>query len=382
MADLAARIVAAVSLATWIYLAVGHGRFWRTSITLPRRGSDRGDPREWPSVTAIVPARNEVQVLPDALPTLLAQHYPGRFEVLLVDDDSSDGTGDLAARLGATVLRTTGPPAGWSGKVAAMAAGVDAAVAAGDRGAPDWLLFTDADIAYRPGVLTDLVLAGLAGELDLVSQMALLRAEGFWERWIVPAFVYFFAQLYPFGRVNGTGRTAAAAGGCMLVRRGALERAGGLEQIRSALIDDVSLARLLGRRGRLWLGVSREVRSVRAYPHLRELWSMVARSAYDQLRYSPILLAATVLGLIVVYLVPPAAMVVGAARLDPWLIVLGVAAWVIMAGTYLPMLRFYRLGWWRASALPLVAMLYAAMTLDSARRHRSGRGGEWKGRSR
>jgi hopene-associated glycosyltransferase HpnB len=364
------RTASALSLVIWLYLALGHGRFWRTTITLPR-GSD---PERWPSVVAVVPARDEASVLPRTLPALRAQRYPGPFRVIVVDDDSSDGTGDLAAAAGAEVARGNGPPPGWAGKVAAMAHGVAQA------GEPDYLLFTDADIAYPADAVTALVRAATANRLDLTSQMVRLRAASFWERLIVPAFVYFFAQLYPFARVNGRGRTAAAAGGCMLVRRAALEDAGGLARIRGAVIDDVSLGRLLKRRGRIWLGLSGDIASVRPYPHLRDLWDMVARSAYTQLRHSPLLLAGTVLGLVLTYVVPPAALVAGLAVGDWMLALVGGLAWLVMAATYLPMLRFYRLAPWRALLLPAIAALYAAMTVDSARRHRVGRGAAWKGR--
>jgi hopene-associated glycosyltransferase HpnB len=364
------RIVAALSLAIWLYLALGHGRFWRTSIRLPS-GSD---PDVWPSLVAIVPARDEAQMLPHTLPTLLAQAYPGSLRVIVVDDDSDDGTGEVAASLGAQVVRADGPPPGWAGKVAAMATGVERA------GEPDFLLFTDADIAYPPGALTGLVRAATAHDLALTSQMVRLRAESFWERLIVPAFVYFFAQLYPFARVNGAGRTAAAAGGCMLVRRAALVAAGGLAEIRGAVIDDVSLGRLLKRHGRIWLGLADGTRSVRPYPRLADLWDMIARSAYTQLRYSPLLLGGTVLGLLLTYVVPPAALIAGLAGGGVALAALGAAAWLVMAGTYLPMLRFYRRPPAWALALPLVAAMYTAMTVDSARRHRAGRGAAWKGR--
>ncbi|HEU5005761.1 MAG TPA: glycosyltransferase [Jatrophihabitantaceae bacterium] len=364
------RIVGALSLAIWLYLAAAHGRFWRTSITLPRGE----DPGSWPSVVAVVPARDEAQVLPLTLPTLLAQRYPGPFRVVVVDDDSGDSTGELAAAAGADVVRGGGPPPGWAGKVAAMATGVEHA------GAPDYLLFTDADIAYPPDAVTALVRAATANRLDLTSQMVRLRAESFWERLIVPAFVYFFAQLYPFARVNGAGGTAAAAGGCMLVRRAALAAAGGLPEIRGAVIDDVSLGRLLKRRGRIWLGLSEEIVSVRPYPHLRDLWDMVARSAYTQLRHSPVLLAGTVVGLLLTYVVPPAALVAGFALGDWVLAALGGIAWLVMAATFVPILRHYRLAPWRALLLPATAVLYVAMTVDSARRHRAGRGAAWKGR--
>jgi hopene-associated glycosyltransferase HpnB len=398
--SIACWVISAAALASWVNLLLGRGLFWRTSIRLPHpapAGSFVGADG-WPSVVAVVPARDEAALLPATLPTLLSQRYPGSFRVLVVDDDSRDGTGDLAESLGATVVRSAGPPPGWAGKVAAMAAGV-AALTPTPRAPsppcppsptpqspsppddPRWLLFTDADIAFPPSALAELVRAAEDSGADLVSQMVRLRTESFWERWIVPAFVYFFAQLYPFSRVNGAGRTAAAAGGCMLVRRGALADAGGLAAIRGALIDDVALARLLARRGRIWLGLADGIRSVRAYPRLADLWGRVAHSAFTQLRYSPIMLLATVLGLVLSYLVPPASAIAGAVTGDPVLTGLGGAGWLIMAGSSLPMLRFCRLGWWRAFLLPLVAALYLGMTLDSARRHLAGRGGAWKGRT-
>jgi hopene-associated glycosyltransferase HpnB len=205
---------------------------------------------------------------------------------------------------------------------------------------------------------------------------------------VVPAFVYFFAQLYPFPRVNDPGsRTAAAAGGCMLVRREALEKAGGLAPIRGARIDDVALAGLIkGQGGRCWLGLSTAVLSVRPYPGLADLWRMIARSAYTQLSYSPWLLAATVIGLLGGYALPPAGVIAGfaagAAAMPAALAAgAGLAGWALMSLTYLPTLRMYRLSPLRAPGLPLTAMLYAAMTVDSARRHHAGRGGEWKGRT-
>jgi len=371
MSTVVMEIVAGMSLFVWLYLAFGHGGFWRTSQRLPA-GVDLD---RWPTLAVIVPARDEAEVLPTTLPTLLGQDYAGVFRVIVVDDDSADRTGEVAERLGASVVRAAGPPAGWAGKVAAMAAGVEAA------GSADYLLFADADIAYPPTAAADLVRAAVSGDRDLVSQMARLRTETRWEQLIVPAFVYFFAQLYPFARVNRTGRTAAAAGGCMLVRRTALEQAGGLARIRGALIDDVALARLLNRRGRIWLGLSADITSVRPYPRLADLWQMVARSAYTQLRHSPLLLAGTVLGLLLVYVWPPVTAVAGLCVGDPVLAGLGWAAWVLMTATYLSMLRFYRVGMWTAPLLPVVAALYLAMTVDSARRHWAGVGAAWKGRS-
>nr|WP_237418365.1 glycosyltransferase [Actinomadura rayongensis] len=378
---------AVAAVAGWVYLAAGHGGFWRTSPTGDGgSGEGGGVPAGgWPGVVAVVPARDEAAVLPDTLPTLLAQEYPGPFRVVLVDDGSSDGTAALAKRLAAgaaadlEVVAARERPAGWAGKVWAMSEGVRAAA----RDRPEFVLFTDADIAYRPGAVAGLVRAALGRDRDLVSRMALLSVATGWERLVVPAFVYFFAQLYPFRRVGRDGsRTAAAAGGCMLVRRTALDRAGGLAAIGGALIDDVALGRLLKRSGaRCELRLARDVESRRPYPRLADLWAMVVRSAYHQLRYSPALLAATVAGLAVLYGVPPVAAIAGAATGNGTATVAGAAGWAVMAATQVPVLRFYGLSPARAVALPLVAALYAAMTVDSARRHYAGRGGMWKGRT-
>ena len=391
---LAASALAAIA---WIYLLAGHGGYWRTDQRLPALGAS---PASWPAVTAVVPARNEAAVLPQTLPTLLGQDYPGQLEVVLVDDESSDGTADVAASLSqqaqrssasdrtVRVVRGVPGPSGWAGKVWAMEQGFRAAVAA------EYVLFTDADIAYAPGIVVALVRAARAGDRVLVSQMALLRTDTFWERLLVPAFVYFFAMLYPFRRVNkASSRTAAAAGGCMLVRREALAAAGGLERIRAARIDDVALGQLLKRApaaGRCWLGLTTQVTSRRPYSGLSEVWDMVARSAYTQLRYSPVALAGTVLGLAWLYLLPVAATLVGLAiaigGTGPaapgiWLFAVGLAGWTIMSVSYLPTLRLNRLSALRAPGLPLIAVLYATMTVSSAWRHQTGHGGEWKGRT-
>ncbi len=390
----AACVLAAVA---WVYLLVAHGGFWRTSTRLP--GGDRAEPGpgEWPSVVAVIPARDEAAILPETLPTLLGQEYLGDLSVVLVDDGSSDGTAAVAEALGREpgaalkVIRGEPLAAGWAGKVWAMSRGV---AAAGDC---DYLLFTDADIAFGPGTVGALVLAAVTDDRALVSQMALLRADTGWERWIVPAFVYFFAQLYPFRLAGRPGaRTAAAAGGCMLVRRSVLAAAGGLDRIKGARIDDIALARLLKRppvAARCWLGFTTDVRSRRPYLRLAELWDMVARSAYTQLRYSPALLVAALAGLAWLYLLPPVAALGGlaallaaggtgpAAAVAAWCAVAGLAGWSLQAVSYVPVLRLYQLSWWRAPGLPLVALLYAGMTADSARRHHAGRGGAWKGRT-
>ena len=402
---LALSIACAAAAVVWTYLVAGHGGYWRTSEWLP---PVTGEPDAWPDVVAVVPARNEAEMLPVTLPGLLGQEYPGPLTVIVVDDGSSDGTGEVAARIGREsarplrVIPGTAAPAGWAGKVRAMAqglgaAGVPAAAGTGLAGSrlAGYVLFTDADIAWEAHTLRRLVAAAEGADLDLVSQMALLRTATGWERVVVPAFVYFFAQLYPFRRVNVPGsRTAAAAGGCMLARRGALEKSGGLAPISGALIDDVAMGRMIKRqRGRCWLGLTRQLVSVRPYPRLASLWQMVARSAYTQLNYSPALLAATIIGLLFLYLLPPAGTVAGfavllagrAAPQDVGPAALaggtGLAGWALMSLSYLPMLRLYRLSSLRAPGLPLIALLYAGMTADSARRHYTGRGAEWRGRT-
>jgi hopene-associated glycosyltransferase HpnB len=371
-------VVGGLGAAAWVWLLVCHGRFWLADQRLPVPV----EPRRWPSVAVVVPARDEARVLPASLPTLLAQRYPGRARVILVDDNSRDGTAELARRLatevGGVPLCTTGPgepPDGWTGKLWALAHGV------AEAGDVDYLLFTDADIAHGPASLASLVAAATGGR-DLVSLMATLRTRTGWERLLVPAFVYFFAMLYPFRRVNRpTARTAAAAGGCVLVRREVLARAGGIAAVRGALIDDVAVARLVKRAGgRTWLGLAREVRSVRPYPRLADLWDMVARSAYTQLRHSPLLLAGTVLGLALVFLAPPVVTVAGALTGQAPVLLAGGVAWLAMSVSYVPTLRFYGRPLITAPLLPATALLYTAMTLDSARRHWTGRGATWKGR--
>jgi hopene-associated glycosyltransferase HpnB len=374
-----------VPAAVWLFLLLGRGFFWRTNFRLPQFPA----PANWPPVSVVVPARDEAAMLASTMPRLLAQDYRGPAEVILVDDCSTDGTARAAlvcaelpgSRLPLRVVEGVPRPAGWAGKTWALRQGVSAA-AAGQLGA-ELLLFTDADIDHPPESLSRLVAAAEATKRDLVSLMARLRVVTGWERLVVPAFVYFFATLYPFRRVSrDRSRIAAAAGGCVLVRRGALEEAGGIESISGAVIDDVSLAKAVKRAGgSVWLGFADEVASVRPYSHLSDLWDMVARSAYTQLRHSPVALAGTVAGLAVVYLGPFTALLGGAIGGDTAVVAAGAVAWAVMTATYLPMVRYYGLHPLMALTLPLAAVLYLGMTIDSALRHRRGTGAAWKGRT-
>ncbi len=374
-------IMGGIGLAAWLYLLLGRGGFWRADIR-DERDLAR-EPDEWPLVTAVVPARNEAGVIAASLSSLLTQDYPRPLSIILVDDQSDDGTSE-AARAAAeavqaagrlTVLKGEPLPPGWTGKLWAMNQGVRQAHTLG--GAPRYLLLTDADIAYDGGVVRRLVSRAEAGQLVLTSLMVKLRCESFAERLLIPAFVFFFQMLYPFAWVNSRKSTmAAAAGGCMLVRADALETAGGIAAIRSSLIDDCALGRSMKRQGPIWLGLTSSAHSLRPYASFDDIRRMVARSAYDQLHYSPLLLAGTVIGMLVTYVIPPVLAILGAGagQAAGWL------TWGLMSLAYFPIVRFYRLSPLWAAALPVIASLYMLFTLDSAWQHWRGRGGLWKGR--
>lgn len=359
-----ASAIGALGLAAWLYLLFGRGGFWRADQVL---ASDMPVPSRWPSVIAVVPARNEEAVIGRAVASLRAQDYPGYLRVVVVDDQSGDRTAEAARP--AEVLRGDPRPPGWAGKPWAMAQG---AMQAGDA---DYVWFTDADVVHGTATLRHLVAKAEGDNLDLVSLMVMLDCRTMWDRLLIPAFVFFFQMLYPFRRVNDPTRAeAAAAGGSMLVRAATLGRIGGIAAIKDALIDDCALARAIkSGGGRTWLGLSERDVSIRPYGDLVSIWNMVARSAFDQLDYSILALLGTILGLALVDVAPPMLAVFGSA--------LGVAAWLLMAVAAAPTLRLYRQPAWLGLFLPVAALLYAGMTINSTWRHWRGRGGEWKGRT-
>jgi hopene-associated glycosyltransferase HpnB len=366
--------LALLSLAAWIYLLFFHHGFWRADQRLPHAAANLP---AWPSVVALVPARNEAASIGACVAALTAQDYKGAFRVVVIDDASTDGTGDIARAHSCEVI--TAPPleTGWTGKLGALNAGM---IHVGDSAAFIWL--TDADIVHPPETLSQLVAKAEMDQRDLVSLMVKLRCVSFWERLLIPAFVFFFQMLYPFPAANDDrSHIAAAAGGCVLVRRAALERAGGLAAIRGEIIDDCALARIIKRSGgKIWLGLADGSRSLRAADTLAPLWTMVRRTAFTQLRHSPLLLAGTVLGLTLLFLVPPLALLA-----TPWhgsglATLAGFLAWAGMTAAYLPTLRDYRRNPWQGLLLPGAATLYGAMTVASGVAHWRHRGGQWKGR--
>ncbi|HEY6994995.1 MAG TPA: glycosyltransferase [Xanthobacteraceae bacterium] len=370
-------VVASMALAVWLYLVLARGAFWRC---IERDDRVPPQPRAWPRVAAVVPARNEADHIALSIGSLLGQDYRGPWTIVLVDDDSDDGTAEIAraaaksdARL--RLVTSRGLPAGWTGKLWALKQGIDAAAALPEP--PDYLLLTDADIVHAPDSASRLVALAEEAHLVLASLMVKLRCESLAERANIPAFVFFFQMLYPFSWVNRPGSgVAAAAGGCMLVRADALREAGGVDAIRGALIDDCALAKALKARGPIWLGLTERVRSVRPYPALADIRRMVARSAYAQLRYSPLILLVTLIGMALTYLVPPFAAFFGSGAVR----LIGIAAWALMAVAFQPTLRFYRLSPLWGIALPAIALQYVLFTLDSAYQYVRGRGGSWKGR--
>ena len=370
---------AAVTAAIWIYLLVFRGGFWRV---------ERGDRSVVASVTparsvvAVIPARDEADVIGGAVGSLLAQDFAGRLDIVVVDDHSSDGTADVvraaAEAAGAadrvTLIQAVAVPAGWTGKLWAVRQGT--AVAATMN--PDYLLLTDADIVHAGDNLRRLIARAEAGNYDLASLMVRLHCRGLWERLLVPAFVFFFFKLYPPRWVADSARgIAAAAGGCILLRGGTLEKIGGVDSIRHEIIDDCALAKRVKTVGRVWLGIAEDTCSVRPYGSWRPLWDMISRCAFAQLNYSGGILVALMAGMAVTYLAPPLLVLLSD---NPLAIGLGGAAWLAMAASFLPILRIYRCPPLVSLLLPAIAAFYMAATLGSAVQFWRGRGGRWKGR--
>ncbi len=364
--------IAALAVLAWAWLLCLHGTFWQAGPMLLLSPASP----ERPEVAVVVPARDEADQIEATLRSLLAQDYPGRFRVILVNDGSTDGTGEIARAINDQRLRVISGaprPAGWSGKLWAVAQGIAAAPETASL-----VLLTDADIEHDLRHLTALVSMAEAGGLDLVSEMVALNCRSLAERALVPAFVYFFQLLYPFRWVNEPARpTAAAAGGTILVRRSALERIGGIGAVRGALIDDVALASAIKPGGPIWLGHSFLARSRRDYPDAGAIWQMIARTAYVQLKHSPLLLVGTTIGLALVFLAPPAAALFG----DGITRLVGMLGWLLMAASMLPTLTRFRVSRLWALGLPLIAAFYMAATIGSAVDHYSGRGVRWKGRA-
>ena len=371
-------IAALFVLAVWLYLLAGRGGFW-----LAGERDDRPQPpapAEWPAIVAVIPARDEAASIGQTVQSLFGQDYPG-LEAIVVDDGSQDGTAAVAAQAAAasgaserlTVLTGRPLPPGWTGKLWAVKQGVEAA----DLRRPQYLLLTDADIVYGPGALKRLVAGAEQKQTVLTSIMVKLRCASVAERCLIPAFVFFFQMLYPFAWVNRPGSvTAAAAGGCMLVHNDALAASGGIEGIRNALIDDCALARQMKAVGPIWLGLSEHVASIRAYDDFGPIRRMVTRSAYAELRYSPLRLVGTTLGMALVFLAGPL-LAIFAAGTAAWL---GAAAWALMIIAYQPTLRLYRLSPLWGLALPAIAFVYTLWTNESALQYTRGQGGQWKGR--
>jgi len=370
-------IAGSFALAAWVYLIAGRGGFWREFLREPAHPRPPSPVEPLPGILAVVPARNEAAVVGRAIASLAGQRYGGRFHIMLVDDHSSDGTFETARAFAAadqlTVIGARPLPAGWTGKLWAIAEGIRQAPFE-----PDCLLLTDADIVHPPVSVAELAQRAVAGPRDLVSFMATLECRTPAERLLIPAFVFFFFLLYPPRWVRNPARaTAGAAGGCVLIRNRALEQIGGIAAIRGAWIDDCTLAAAVKRSGgRIWLGLSPGLQSVRGYGGFGETGRMISRSAFTQLRHSSLLLAGTVAGLVVTYWLPP---VFTICAPQP---VAGMAAlaWLMMSVCYLPALRYYRQPWFLAPLLPLVSVFYVSATVHSAVSYWVGRGGQWKGR--
>ena len=382
-----ANIVGILALGIWLHLLFGRGWFWRVL----RVDADRMayEPLQgWPSVVAIVPARNEAETIGKVVTGLVQQNYSGAFSIVVVDDHSEDGTEDIASQIaGETpaerrvrIVRASDLPRGWTGKLWALNEGVTSPSATDAvEELPTYYWFTDADVSHGPDTLQRLVARAEKDRLDLASLMVLLQAKTFPERALIPAFLYFFLMLYPPRWIEDDDlATAGAAGGCILLKREALARIGGFAAIRGDVIDDCALAKAIKiSGGKVWMGLTRKSESLRAYKTFGEIRDLIARTAFTQLRYSALILAGTLAGMVLTYLAP----VLLLFSHDSTARTLGLTAWILMSGSFLRTVRFYRLSPLWAPLLPLTALFYIYATWLSAVRYWVGKGGSWKGRS-
>ena len=392
-------ILATLSLLIWLVLVLAPDQAYRYREILHHNPEMPPATTPYPEVSVIIPARNEEKMLARTLPSIVGQTYPN-FEVVLVDDQSSDHTREVAQKIQAQlapngiVLRiVTGEPLpqGWAGKVWAMAQGVKKAHG-------EWVLFTDADIEYPPQLLRSLVDYARSERKTMVSLMARLSTRFFWEKLLISAFLYFFKLLYPFRTVaNPQRKMAAAAGGCILLKQKALEAAGGITKIAGAIIDDIALARVIkAKKFDIALLVSPDLLSLREYQTLGEIWHMVTRSAFTELKYSYLRLLFCIVAMTVTYFVPIVALVyalgllacyvqsvpTNAAVLISTLTLAGIACATLFLTwySYRPTIAYLKVSKWFAFSLPVAALLYLLMTLHSAWRYLFGVKSAWKGR--
>lgn len=379
-------ISTSLSLGIWLFLILFWGNFWKSNQKID---SNLPPLQHYPTITVIIPARNEEETIEKSIYSLLSQDYPGDFSLILVNDQSTDKTVENAKKIALTleknnqlkIINSSQLPQGWTGKLWALHQGVNYSKSYH----PDYILLTDADIEHHPENLRELVQQAETNQLELVSLMVLLRCQSFWEKLLIPAFVFFFQKLYPFPLVNNPkSKVSASAGGCILIRNNSLEKIGGIECLKSALIDDCTLAYKVKSypqsSHRIWLGLTEKTKSIRPYNTLKSIWDMIARTAYTQLNYSPLLLGGTVLGMILVYLISPIAMIWAIFNHHSIILFLSLFIQIIMFIAYLPTIRLYQLSPIWGGLLPIIGLLYNLMTIDSAVRHWRGKGGQWKGR--
>ena len=378
--------LAALSAVSWIVLLFFRHGFWRAD---QRLAGEQHGPARWPDVTALVPARNEQEHIEACLTGLGGQDYPGAFQVLVINDSSTDDTASIARRCAARpdlghpvdVIDAPDLKAGWAGKLWALDHGTRHIAALGAR--PEFFWLSDADVVHDPAALRRLVAKAEADGLAMVSLMVRLACASFWERLLVPAFVFFFQMLYPFPAINDPSSPAAgAAGGCILLRRSVLERAGGISAIKDQLIDDCALAARIKNTGAaIWVGLATESHSLRRYDRLPEFWWMVVRSAFVQLGYSSLLLVVSVLGMIITFICAPLIIVSFPLHNSAEAALLGVISWTLMCISYIPTVRYHMLETPRCMTLPAASALYMIMTVHSAVRHWRGLGQNWKNRA-